>query len=508
MPTITNQQRLFQQGHPQSTVQQNVTIGTVVDTNDPQEMGRVRIVCPQWGDTMQMAVEDLPWAIYMAPFGGQSQVAARGPGIQTSEGGIAYGAWWIPKVGAQAVVMCVDGDPMSRIYIGCIFDQFTPHTMPHGRYMYDDHPELQKDGTDAAPYGPYTSMEKFIEPLNTNQKRAFGHKSEPNYEYRTRGADYTASGVSVDSLGKTFSSVQDDQDTVHDGWTSTQGYQTSRSDPNAQTGTTDRNYDSHVYAIVSPGFHAFAMDDRQENNRVRIRTTSGHQIILDDTNERIYIATAQGNNWIEFDQNGTIDMYSANRVNIHSLNDLNLTSDETIRMTAKKGIHLSSDDVVKITAKNDIHVKSSQLIRLTASQSVDIKGGTSVKVTAGTSIDVKGGSNVKITSGATMDLKASGDLNLDSGGIMNALAASSFRSTAGTIHFNSMSAPAAGAATAAEATEATIAYLTSRVPDHEPWARTATASDSTHAPEFQYTDPKVNREERGTTYDRGMYWRR
>ena len=31
----------------------NITIGEVVDTNDPQQMGRVRAVCPAMGDTRQ-----------------------------------------------------------------------------------------------------------------------------------------------------------------------------------------------------------------------------------------------------------------------------------------------------------------------------------------------------------------------------------------------------------------------------------------------------------------------
>lgn len=470
MPTITRQQQLFTHGERHNPLQSNVTIGQVVDTNDPQQMGRIRVICPQWGDSLQAAVADLPWAIYMSPFGGQTQVSTRGPGIQTSSGGIAYGTWWIPKVNAQVAVMCVDGNPMNRMYIGCIYDQFTPHTMPHGRYMYDDHPALEKSGTDAAPYGPYTSMEQFIHPLNENQKAAFGNKSEPNFEYRNRGADYTVAGVGVDSLNRTYSSVQDDKEVVHDGWTSTQGYQTSRSDPNVETQFTDKNYDSHVYSITSPGFHAFSMDDRQENCRMRFRTAAGHQIILDDTNERIYIATAQGNNWIELDQNGTIDMYSANKVNIHSMRDLNLTSDETIRLSAKNGIHLASN----------------QEIRMTAATSVEVKGGTDVNVSA---------SNV-------INIKASSNLNLESGSIANVKAAGSYRATAGTIHFNSSSAPAAGA------NQATPAFVSSRVPTHEPFARTSTLNDNTMQPEFAYDDPRVNREERGVRYDRSMYWRR
>jgi hypothetical protein len=478
MAIITRQREIFEQASPQSLTQETVTLGTVVDTNDPQQMGRVRIVCQQWGDSWTTDVEDIPWAIYVSPFGGQSQVGTRGPGIQGSEGGIAYGMWAIPKVGAQVVVMCIDGNPQTRMYFGCVYDQFTPHTMPHGRFMYDDHPELEKEGASPAPYGPYTSTEKYIQPLTANMKRAFGNKSEPNHEYRTRAADYTVSRVDVDQLDATYSKVQDDANVTNGEWTSTQGYQTSRSDPEVPSSYTDSNYDSMVYSIVSPGFHAFSMDDRQENCRMRLRTTSGHQIIMDDTNERIYIATAQGNNWIEMDQAGNIDIFTSNKLSVHAQKEINFTSDDTIRMYAKKGIHLHSDDEVRIDATKDIHVKTAQNIRT--------KAGQSILTEAGQVYAVKSGSDLKLQSGSATHVNSAANMYC----------------TAPQIHLNGPTA--ATADTPAEQP----AFWTDRVPAHEPWARTMTKNDQTHEPEVPYDSKMVGRMERGIMITRGMYWRR
>lgn len=459
MSVRTRQLDTFNKGAQPSSTQSFATLGMVVDTNDPQQMGRVRAICPQWGDSWNTSVEDLPWALYMSPFGGQMQVGTRGPGVQTSDGGVAYGMWAIPKVGSQVVVMCIDGNPMTRMYVGCVYDQFTPHTLPHGRFMYDDHPELQKAGNDPKPYGPYTSAETFIQPLAQNLKRAFGSVGEPNFEFRSRGADYSVSRIDVSQLDQTYSKVGDDKDVKEGNWTSTQGYQINRADPNGTTSLTDRNYDSMVYSITSPGFHSFSMDDRQDNCRIRFRTTSGHQIILDDTNERIYIATAQGNNWIELDQDGNIDMYTTNKVNIRAAKDINLTSDETIRMHAKKGIHMHSDQEVRIKAGQDIHVKSDANVRINA------------------------GSN----------------LNLQSGGTMNLLAGGNIAGDASAVHWNSGLATAAGEQ---------LALWTNRVPAHEPWARTMTKTDTSHQPEFPYTSDQVGRSERGRAIDRGSFWRR
>lgn len=478
MPMFTTQRELFERAAPSRSSYDTVTIGVVVDTNDPQQMGRVRVVCAQWGDSWSDTVEDLPWAVYVSPFGGHAQVGTRGPGVQQSEGSVAYGMWAIPKVGAQVMVMCIDGNPMTRAYFGCVYDQFTPHTMPHGRFMYDDHPELEKTGSSPAPYGPYTSSEKYIQPLTANMKKAFGAKDEPNYEYRSRAADYSVSRVDVSQLGYTYSKVQDDQNVEHDGWTNTQGYQLSRSDPDATSSYTDKNYDSMVYSITTPGFHAFSMDDRQENCRVRIRTTSGHQIIMDDTNERIYIATAQGNNWIEMDQDGNIDIFTSNKLSVHAQKEINFTSDDTIRMYAKKGIHMHSDDEVRIDAAKDIHVKTAQNVRAKAEQSVLME--------AGQTIQAKSGSDLKLTSGGATHFNSAANLY----------------ATAPEIHLNGPTA------STAQAPGEKPAFWTDRVPAHEPWARTMTKTDFTHEPELPYDSKDVGMLERGRRIIRGLFWRR
>jgi hypothetical protein len=433
----------------------------------------------------------------MSPFGGQQQVGTRGPGVQESEGGVAYGMWAIPKVGSQVAVVCIDGNPMTRMYFGCVFDQFTPHTMPHGRFMYDDHPELEKAGSDPAPYGPYTSAEKFIQPLATNLKQAFGNVGEPNHEFRSRAADYTVSRLDISQLNQTYSKVQDDKDIHHEDWTSTQGYQVSRTDPNAPSSFTDRNYDSMVYSFTSPGFHSLSMDDRQENCRIRLRTTSGHQIIMDDTNERIYIATAKGNNWIELDQDGNIDIFTANKLNIHAAKEINMTSDETIRLYGKKGVHIKSDDELRVDVAKDIHVKTAQNLRIHSTQATFVQADGALHIKTADTMYAEAASALNVKSGAA--------LNLQSGAATNILAGGDIIGTGSAVHFNG---PGAGSATAATAASEQLAFWTNRVPDHEPWARVMTKEDTAHDPEFDYTSKEVGKSERGRTIDRGMYWRR
>lgn len=497
MTYYTRTKELLEQSGVAKTTQEMVTLGTVIDTNDPQQMGRVRAVCPAWGDTFSTPFEDVPWCMYASPFGGQMSNGTRGPGLQESQGGVAYGMWAIPKLGAQVLVLCLDGDPQYRVYIGCVFEQLTPHTLPHGRWMYDEHSALATDGMTGKPQGPYTSREEFIEPLNKNIKQAFGNKNEPNYEWRSRAADYSASAIDVGQIDFTVSDVQDDHDIVHDDWTTTQGYGINRSDPSGETSLTDKNYDSTVYSFTTPGFHSMSMDDRQENCRMRFRTSAGHQIILDDTNERIYIQTAKGNNYVEMDQNGNIDVFSTNKVSIRSAKDINLTSDETIRMTAKKGIHMFTEDEIRMHALKDINMLTEQNLRGHSLQSTYWQADQSIHFKAGQSFYTSAAEEINQRCGSDMKLSAGGSFHNNAGG--------NIIETASQIHMNG---PSASVATEAQQPNEQKAFWTNRVPDHEPWARTMTRDDFTHAPEFSYESKQVNRSERGRTITRGMYWRR
>lgn len=494
----TRQKQIFAGGQPPQLQFFGITSGVVVDTNDPQEMGRIRVVCQLLGDRLDTAVTDIPWALYMSPFGGMTEVGTRGSGTDPVNGSTAYGMWAIPKVGANVGVMCLNGNPMQRIWVGCVYEQHTPHTLPHGRYMTDTHPALETDGMAVVPNGPYAGNEKFIQPLRANLATAFNSKgTAENHEFATRGADYSASSVDADQLSFTFSSVADDDGIAGDNWTSTQGYSINRQDPHAPTPQTKRNYDSMVTSITSAGFHSVSMDDRQENCRVRLRTTSGHQILLDDTNERIYISTAEGRNWIEMDQAGNIDGYTSGKINLHAEQDINLTSDKTVRLFGKEGIHAYTDGEMNLQAKKDINIKTDTQLQ--------VKAGTTTKIETGTSLYLKSGTDFKATAGTTMDLLSTALFQLSSTANLTLLAGAVLALDGQQIQLNNQIAQAADSASSADPAKA---KWTSRVPLHEPFGRCSTKDDYSHEPELDYSSSNMGKVDSGRPITRGHYWRR
>lgn len=474
---------MFKPKQHANQVYTSITIGTVIDTNDPQQTGRLRILVPAYGDRSDSLLKDIPWSSYIAPFGGvlNNDNATRGADQKSTQGPVAYGMFNIPKVGAAVAVTCIDGDPMARIWLGCLQAEMLGHTLPHGRFMIADGSE---------PNGPLSSQEHPIQPLYDNLTTAFSTRAH-NYEWRTRGADYTACAVNPQQYD-IISNKADDVDvsfTAQDGNTTVfrQGYGKDQT-----AGDVSAGYDPQTYSWTTPGFHSISMDDRKENCRVKFRTAGGHQILLDDTNERVYINTAEGRNWIELDQDGNIDIYATKRVSVRSESDINLSADKTIRMYGKEGIHMYSGGEVRIQSVGDTHIKTGGILHIHSVGDTRIQSDAAAHIKAVSDIFVDTGANVNINAGA--------EGKITSGGVLS-LTGSDIHQTGGQITQNGPPAAVAGAASAAAEL---AAFWTNKVPAHEPFGRCITASDFTHDPKYTYDDPQMGRDDKV----RNKYWRR
>jgi hypothetical protein len=76
--------------------------GSVLDTNDPLKLGRIKVNVFGLFDTI--AAANLPWAVPMQPVG--------------SGAGAGYGIFSVPEVGSTVFVMFEGGDVYQPVYIG------------------------------------------------------------------------------------------------------------------------------------------------------------------------------------------------------------------------------------------------------------------------------------------------------------------------------------------------------------------------------------------------------
>jgi hypothetical protein len=139
--------------------------------------------------------------------------------------------------------------------------------------------------------------------------------------------------------------------------------------------------------IGRTGGHSLILDDgdlQGDNSMVRLRTTKGHQITMSDTGNFFYIVHANGQTWLEFGVEGTVDVYSTNSVNIRTKGDINLHADRDINMFAGRNF--------KVKSMEDMQLESMTTMTLNAQ------------------------TNVTVYSKATIGVKADGTLTLNSAG--------------------------------------------------------------------------------------------
>ena len=352
-----------------------MTLGVVVDGDDPLQMGRLKVFCPTLGDDPKV-LGHIPWSIYISPFAGtiNNNTYTRGAGADanatipstaitaglsdtkdgaenaavtpsttptttptpsTSTGSISYGFYAIPEMGSHVLVGCIDGDHRRRFWIGCAQSHQENNTLLTGRWKWKD------DGTVD---GPLSSSGDPIQPAYDNLSNSFGgNKKSP--EWKSRIAEYQPIAIRSDYKQLPNSKItESDQINADIIATETDEWIKDALGAHGYDWTGFKSLgaylSSRVFGFSTPGNNSLLMDDRPFNNRIRLRTTTGHQILLDDTNERIYISTNKGNSWVEMDSNGNIDMYSATRVSIACGSDMNFTSEGTIRMYASESIHM------------------------------------------------------------------------------------------------------------------------------------------------------------------------
>lgn len=298
----------------------NIVEGLVLESSDPQQMGRLKVWCPAIDGALDgVNVENLPWAIYVSPMAGQTRNYPGGSQGMPTKGLVSYGFWAVPKVGAQVLIGFLYGDVNRRFYLGSYFSDHGNRSLPTGR----NRPDLAKT--------PVSDTFDPMEPQTSNLNEQFGGKLDSS-EARTRGAYERQVGQDKD---------------IKDG---TEGY---------QRGVVDPALDPQTYCLTTPGRHSLIFQDHPTNSRVRLKTAEGNQVIFDDVNERIYVSTAQGKTWFELDRDGHVHLYGAESVSVSAGGDLNLSASGNVSVAAGKNLNLNAGGYARMTACSDVSLSGS-----------------------------------------------------------------------------------------------------------------------------------------------------
>ncbi len=325
-------------------------LGTVKYTVDPQKMGRLGVNIPALTLTKNPKAEQITWCQYLSPFYGVKSLGSVNgmdpysyKASQTS-----YGMWAIPPdIDTSVLVIFAKGDAGSptAFWIGCVQEPFMNQQVPgHGSTTRTAMPALGGDfsqskqevyGTDLLPAGE--KNRKFVDtPVLFEQQK---------FPINERLADQlTKQGLIKDPVrGTTTSSARRESPSAVFGISTPGRISPDSAQPRI-------GLEGAPVRVDRESGHSFVMDDGAidgTNQLTRLRTASGHQLLLHDTDGVVYIANGSGNAYIEMQRNGRIDLYSGvGGINMRTEGDFNLHADSNINMHASGQIRMSSSNEI------------------------------------------------------------------------------------------------------------------------------------------------------------------
>ena len=306
-------------------------------------------------------------ARYLMPFYGVTPYDATSANDGYSATQKSYGMWMVPPdVGTRVLVVYVEG--ISRCYwIGCIPDQYMNFMVPDGRAST----ELTTNIT------PENLIGKKLPTGEYNKK--VGEDRELNDPTRMRkpyNKDFTqileVQGLLEDeNRGTTTTSARREVPSSVFGINTPGPLDKRQGAPRSLQGL--EGFKANVYANRLGG-SSFVMDDGDDkllrkttadagppeyvnkeadeeggdptvphNELVRLRTRTGHQILLHNSEDLIYIGNARGTSWIEITSDGKIDIYANDSISVHSDQDLNFTADRDVNIEGGRNINMRAN---------------------------------------------------------------------------------------------------------------------------------------------------------------------
>lgn len=406
---------------------------------DPARHGRLQVYIPELGanDTGADNNPDNPtfWRTvnYMSPFYGvvnpntgiNAQKNAKNEFGSTKQ---SYGMWMVPPdPGTVVLVMFVNGDPNRGYWIGCIPDG-TNHFMVPG---------LASSTNNTDTTGQLEPVVEFNdEDKSLAENTAFLQNLHPVHTVQSQ--ILKTQGLDKDPIrGTTTSSSQRDiPGTVFGISSPGRRYPDPALDPNflqnLQNGTVS---ESDFEVTARQGGHTFVMDDGDvfgKNQMFKLRSATGHQLIMHDSGGLMYLSNATGTVWIELTNVGDFNMYVQGDFNLHSTGSLNMKFDKDVRIDAGGNFQVNAQGNVQLQGAN-IYGNSKTDTNFTT------KGN--LIFNAGGQLNLSSQSGTNVTSPGTLNFNAS-HIGLNDGGGIAATAAPS------------LSTP-----------------VSQKIPTHEPWTR-------------------------------------
>lgn len=368
-------------------------VGIVVNNVDNTFSGKLQVVIKEFaaidGNGQTILTDEATWRTvrYCPPFYGYTQASGTNVGVGAYPGNQqSYGMWFQPPdIGVKVLCFFVDGDPKQGYYLGCIVTPGLNHMIP----AIGAATNYTTDNASQDTYFSQTAQLPVTE-INSNNKGIdnnpqFFDQPKPVHSYQAsvmfqQGLDRDSERGPIvsNSQRETPSNVYGISTPgapIYEG-----GMKPSDIRQKLQNGSLKP---SDVKVIGRLGGHTFVMDDGDlegNNTLVRLRTSKGHQIMMNDTGNFFHIIHANGQTWLEFGAQGTVDVFSTNSINMRSQGDINFHADRDINMYAGNNYNVKANAQVNIGSVKTMSIATEGTMTLYSKSILGIKGEAAVTV--------------------------------------------------------------------------------------------------------------------------------
>jgi hypothetical protein len=398
-------------------------IGIVVNNVDNTRSGRLQVYIEEFGasnkDGSPNLGDETLWRTvsYCPPFYGSTAQTGTSAAAGTYPGNSnSYGMWFTPPdLGVSVLCFFVAGDPTQGYYVGCVPTPGINHMIPAigSSDAYTLGNNSQSNYFSGAKLLPVTEINQLNKGINDNPK--FYAQSKPVQS--VVAGILLQQGLIKDPIRGPIrsNSQRESPSTVYGISTPGKPIYQGGLDPKTIQSKLDSGAvkPQDIVVIGRQGGHTLVMDDGDlagTDTLIRIRTAKGHQITMSDDGNCFYICHANGQSWVELGQNGTIDLFSTNSVNVRTQGTLNLHADKDINMYAGGSVKVKANNTLKLEGHAGITMFSSQAIKMYGQSKVSVKSDGSLALQGKTSSWNGGGS---------LNLKA-GVINLNGGSAASA----------------------------------------------------------------------------------------
>jgi phage-related protein len=387
-------------------------IGVVKNNIDPTRAGRIQVYIQDIGANDPDDSQNWVTVSFLSPFFGMTPASGPNTGYgDYLKNPASYGVWNSPPdLGTEVVCMFINGDMNYGFYIGCVPKPEALHMVPA---IGSSKNVITNEG-EAQSYGGATQLP--VSNINTNNTKAaegIGFLVEPRPVHSYAASILSQQGLVRDTIRGPITSSASRESPSRVGYgVSTPGrpiYEGGYSDTTVSDNLAAQ--DTALKVIGRRSGHSFVMDDGDLVGRdqlIRLRSSLGHQILMSDDGQCLFIIHANGQSWIELGKEGTIDMYATNSVNVRTQGDLNLHADNNININAAKDLNISAGENITMTSEKATKFKAGTdfnqytigkyTVKVNGAMSMDAAGEASYASTSTTYIN---GSKVNLNTGST-----------------------------------------------------------------------------------------------------------